>query len=269
MSRPTSLLDELTAELGAVSDHLPLPALRRAVVSMRTAGDQLIHAIRLAATAEAATVAPVPGGRDILHRVGRATAHLESGAGLLMRAQDEIGAYLTAIGHRPPALPASANAPATTAGDSWWARRVGVLTGEDAPACPAPAGTAGELMHRVVVAVRTGDRRALHAQLVGAGAALGTSLAGVASAAIGQVTAEWLRRDPEPADVPRLRARVHVGDLLPHLPDRVVTSLVRQACHAPDHDPGGNHDPVDLAVGAAVVAARLAGVLGREQVLVG
>ncbi|HEY2794712.1 MAG TPA: hypothetical protein VGJ28_20290, partial [Micromonosporaceae bacterium] len=54
-----SRFDELSAELCAVSDHLPLPSLRRAVATMRQAGDQLIHAIRLAATIEAA-----PGDRS-------------------------------------------------------------------------------------------------------------------------------------------------------------------------------------------------------------
>src|SRR5690242_20207044 len=81
-----SLLDELAVRLTSASDTLPLSSLRRAVGDMNRAADRLRYAVAL-------------GGPSVsLARVASATAHLESGVGLLLRAQDEVAGYLGAIG---------------------------------------------------------------------------------------------------------------------------------------------------------------------------
>jgi hypothetical protein len=90
-----SLLDELAAEVCAASDHLPVSVLKTAVVDARCAHERLVAAVLLGGTVQAT-----------LHRLAAATAHLENGTGLIMRAQDEVGAYLVAIGgHGPHGVP--------------------------------------------------------------------------------------------------------------------------------------------------------------------
>src|ERR1700710_2342074 len=81
-----SLLDALAADLRATIDDLPMPMLRRAMTDAHRAYDQLSTAGRLG------------DGDAGLRRLAVATPHLECGSGLIMRAQDEVGAYLTEIG---------------------------------------------------------------------------------------------------------------------------------------------------------------------------
>jgi len=239
-----SLLDELADSLCAASDHLPLPALRRAALDARRANERLVAAVRLGGSVHAS-----------LARLGSATAHLESGAGLIMRAQDEVGAYLSAIGsHSSPVD----SAPLSTPHATYWAQRVAVLTTESGEACDDPARTPAELLSRVARAVSANDRADLHRQLVGAGAGLGSSLA---SASLRRLATQMLHRPPTPADVPAVRSRAPIGDLLPGLPARVPTTLIERACQIAN---AAHHDATDLAVGAAVLAARLAYAIGAD-----
>src|SRR3954465_1309716 len=125
-----SLLDDLAVRLTDASDGLPVPELRRAVGAISRAADRLRY---VAAT-------------ESLARLGLATAHLESSVSLLLRAQDEVAAYLATIGATVPAVsPGFVPVSAVAAGDCdggplppederWWARRIGELTGERAAA---------------------------------------------------------------------------------------------------------------------------------------
>ncbi len=213
-----SLFDQLTADLRTAREHLPLPALRRAIADLRRADESVLLAIRRAND--------LPDARDhggapaiphaTLARLGAATTHVETGAGLLMRAQDEVGAYLSAIGAgvaRPLGEPPVGAAPAgpTPVGellselpvadaaatiDAWWPARVGMLTAERGDGCDDPARTGPELLARLVAAARSHDRTGVHAQLVGAGAALGSSLTSVAVTGIRRILTDVLGRPP-------------------------------------------------------------------------
>ena len=173
-----------------------------------------------------------------------------------MRAQDEVGAYLSAIGtHSSPAVhPEPLSPPQTT----FWAQRVAELTTESGEACDDPARTPAELLSRVARAVATNDRVELHRQLVGAGAGLGSS---AASTSLRRLATQMLHRAPTPADVSAIRSRAPIGDLLPGLPARVPTTLIERACQIAN---AAHHDATDLAVGAAVLAARLAHAIGAD-----
>jgi hypothetical protein len=260
-----SLLDELTAELCAASGHLPLVTLRHAVTDMHRANDRLVHAIRLRSAASLAGGAG--SGIACLARLGAATTHLQTGTALMMRAQDEVDSYLAAIGAHARTHVATTPAVIRHNNEAWWTLRVATLTAQSGPACDDPARTSSELLQRVLAAVRAGDRVALHAQLLGAGAGVGSSATGRAGTVLRGLATDLLGRAPTPDDVPALRSRAGtVGDLLPNLPPAAITTLLRRACGAVD---AGGHDAVDLAVGSAVVVARLCCALGREQVLDG
>lgn len=263
-----SLLDELSAELCAASDHLPLSTLRHAVSDLRSANDKLLHAVRQAnaGNVEHPTDRPLTAGAHAtLARLGSATTHLEAGAGLLMRAQDEVGTYLATIGAHVPATATPDPIESAAQPDTWWSARVGTLTAESGPGCDDPARTVADLMARVVAAVRATDRAALHAQLVGAGAGLGSSLAGHAATALRRLATDTLRRTPVASDLSHFQARsIGVRDLLPRLPEGVVSSALSRLCHDAR---GAHHDAVDVAVGSAVLVAVLAGSVSSEAAL--
>jgi hypothetical protein len=242
-----SLLDELSTEIGAAGEHLPLPALRLAVHDVRRANAHLVRAAQFGAAVQPS-----------LARLGASAAHLENGAGLIMRAQDSLRAYLAAIGGH--ARPPGTELPPEALSGSWWSRRIAELTGESAPGCEDPARSGPDLLVRVGRAVGAGDRVGLHRQLTGAGAGLGSSLAGTATAALRRFATELLGRPPSADDLPSLRGRANVADLLPGLPSGVITALLGRVCHG---TPDGHHDPTDTAVGAAVLAARFAQALGH------
>ncbi|HEY2793799.1 MAG TPA: hypothetical protein VGJ28_15650 [Micromonosporaceae bacterium] len=241
-----SLLTDLTAEIGTASEHLPLPALRQAVQDVRAANAHLVRAIRAGA--------PI---QPSLARLGASASHLENGAGLIMRAQDSLRDYTLAIG-APTFEPRSGVVAPAGEADRWWQRRVGELTGESAPAADDPARSAADLLVRVDGAVSANDRVGLHRQLVGAGAGLGSSLAGLASAALTKLVNDVLGHAPTAADVQSLRANAGVAHLLPGLPPAVLPAVLdrRSASHP--------SDPTALAIGTAVIAARLAHALGRR-----
>jgi hypothetical protein len=261
-----SLLDELSADLHAASDHLPLPTIRRAITDMRRANDKLLLAIRHTnnhpnrETTSQTVIPPVP--RATLAGLGSATAHLENGAGLLMRAQDEVGTYLAAIGLHAPAVASARSTVPDVSPEAWWAMRVGMLTTEAGTACEDPARTSAELVKRVVAAVRSGDRATLHAQLVGAGAGIGSSLAGQATSEIRRLLTDAFGRPPTTADLPGLHDHTRLDDLLPRLPEGVVESVLLRVCHEAE---GARHDAVDTAVGSGVLMARLICAFGREH----
>jgi hypothetical protein len=247
-----SLLDELTAELRTASNALPLPTLRRAIGDVRRANEFLVRAAQLGSPLQPS-----------LARLGSATRHLENGAGLLMRAQDEVDGYLGAIGgHRTAHLSVAGQTPAEQS-DSWWAERIAQLTGCSDAGCDDPARTADELLDRVGRAVVANDRSTLHRQLVGAGAGLGSSLSATAMSALRRLTTEMLGRSATPDDLPTLRAEATVGDLLPGLPGDVTATLTSLVCRSADRSRG--LDPTDLAVGAAVLASRFAQKSGQAS----
>lgn len=273
-----SLLDELAADIAGASDHLPLSGLRLAARDIARATERLRGAVALIATAQPTRPPYAP-----LFRLGHATTHLETTLGLLLRAQDEMSGYLATIGAAgtlrddrhtdaiaAPGEPRSAvERAAPAAHELWWVRRVASLTAETGPGSADPAGTVDELLGRVAAHARLGNRPALYAELRAVSPAIGFGLSGAVSALLHRLPTRVDAADPPgradlatrraPAD---LAARADLAAMLPGLPAAVTEALLARLCPASPFA-SGHLDPVDLAVGAAVMVGRLLTADGR------
>ncbi|MCW3820125.1 hypothetical protein ONA91_37405 [Micromonospora sp. DR5-3] len=278
-----SIIEDVGAQVRAAAEELPLAQLAAALEKFGQATERLRWVRQ-----ESANPMGVP-------ELSAATEHAETAGYALRVAQEQLSAYLAAIGlaadgaPAPPAAerrprhdaprevapPAAAGGPepgAEPAMRRWWSVRVAELTGgrEGAPDEPdARLGDSRELLRRVVTGVRSGDRARLHAELRRAHADVGLGLAAVAPPLLRDLAGELLGHPPRADDLGRLRRELdgRVRDLLPGLPPPVLDTLLTRVCRMPPPRRSGEQDQphaADPAVTAGVVTAVLLDRLGRD-----
>ncbi|MEV0156514.1 hypothetical protein AB0H57_22700 [Micromonospora sp. NPDC050686] len=276
-----SIIEDVGAQVRAAAEELPLAQLTQALEKFGQATERLRWVRQ-----ESANPMGVP-------ELSAATEHAETAGYALRVAQEQLAAYLAAIGlagdGAPPprqgdrqqrhdraggAPPAAAPAPPEQATDPavrrWWAVRVAELTGgrEGPPDEPDERiDDSRELLRRVAAGVRSGDRDRLHRELRRAHADVGLGLAAVAPPVLRQFATELLGHPPRAEDLGRLRAALdgRVRDLLPGLPPPALETLLTRICRMPP--PARSGEPphaADSAVTAGVVTGLLAARLGRE-----
>ncbi len=271
-----SLLEQLGARLTATADELPLAAVARAVERLRVATDLLMWVRQASANPIA-----VP-------QLTSATEHLEQAGHAIRVGQDAVREYLAAIGlgyagppesptsgrpvegvvppRRPPAEPESPPSPL----GRWWTERVNQLTDRaDAPPDDPEdaARSSDELLRRVAARVRSGDREQLRRELGRAEAPVGLGMSPLATPLARHLATDLLGHPPGPADLPALagQTRGPLRDLLPRLPDDVVSTLLHRICRTPPREqPARPPHPADPAVAGAVLTGVLLRRLGRE-----
>ncbi|MFI7578614.1 hypothetical protein [Micromonospora sp. NPDC049497] len=277
-----SIVEDLGAHVRAAADELPLGQLVQALEKFGQAAERLRWVRQ-----ESADPMGVP-------ELSAATEHAETAGYALRVAQEQLSAYLAAIGlaadgapaprgpqeqRRPahdapreaaPAAPAAQDAGPSTA-PRWWAVRVAELTGGSEGPPGAPDETvrdSRELLRRVVSGVRAGDRDRLHAELRRAHADVGLGLAAVAPPLLRELAGELLGHPPRADDLSRLRRELdgRVRDLLPGLPPPVLDTLLTRVCRMPPPRRGEAEQPhaADPAVTAGVLAGVLLDRLGRD-----
>ncbi|MBB5826249.1 hypothetical protein [Micromonospora carbonacea] len=279
-----SIIEDVGAQVRAAAEEFPLAQLALALEKFGQATERLRWVRQ-----ESANPMGVP-------ELSAAVEHAESAGHALRVAQEQLSAYLAAIGlapdGAPPARPAGdrqvhdapRDAP-PAAGDGpppapddnpvlrrWWAVRVAELTGgrEGAPDEPDERiGDSRELLRRVADGVRGGDRERLHRELRAAHADVGLGLAALAPPLLRELAGELLGHPPRADDLPRLRRELdgRVRDLLPGLPPPVLETLLTRVCRMPPPPRGsGEEQPhaADAAVTAGVVTAVLLDRLGRD-----
>jgi hypothetical protein len=272
-----SIVEELGAQVRAAADELPVALVTEALDRLRQATDRLRWVRQ-----ESADPMGVP-------ELSSATEHAETAGHAMRVAQDQLAAYLAAIGlagDRPLAAQAQRREPAddppsgppgpgpeprgTTPVHRWWSVRVAELTGRRGSpgAEPDRAVTdAEELLRRVAERVRADDRGRLHAQLRDVPADVGLGMAAVAAPMLRGLAAELLGHPPRAQDLPRLRREVtgKVHDLLPGLPPNVLDTLLSRVCRMPPpKNPAAPPHPADPAVAAGVLTGLLLDRLGRD-----
>lgn len=269
-----SLLEQLGARLTATADELPLAAVALAAERLRVATDLLMWVRQ-----ESANPIAVP-------QLANATEHLEQAGHAIRVSQDAVREYVSAIGlgyaappespvtgrpadavqpRRPPAEP---EAPPSPLG-RWWTERVNQLADRaDAPP-DDPAGAArgsDELLRRVAALVRSGDREQLRRELGRVEAPVGLGMSPLATALARHLATDLLGHPPGPADLPALagQTRGPVRELLPRLPDGVMSTLLHRICRTPPREqPAEPPHPADPAVAGAVLTGVLLRRLGR------
>ncbi|WP_250035343.1 hypothetical protein [Paractinoplanes maris] len=272
-----SLIQDLGAQLRAISDELPTGQVTIALEKLRSATELLMWV-------RETSVDPVG-----VPQLGNATEHAERAAAALRLAQDSIAQYLASIGltgdaSAPPdrdwkagleqtgeAQPTEAEAaPDAEQLGPWWQKRVTQLTGEPAPEQTDPGNKpdTAELLRRVASGVRAGDRARLGRELHGVNASTGLALSAVSSPVLTRLAGDLLGHQPRPEDVPRLRsaAQGRVKSLLPGTSPAVLETLIARICRvptqgAPDTQPA---HPADNAVTAGVLTGVLLARLGRD-----
>ncbi|NES13076.1 MULTISPECIES: hypothetical protein [Micromonospora] len=279
-----SIVEDIGAQVRAAAEELPLAPLALALEKFGQATERLRWVRQ-----ESANPMGVP-------ELSAATEHAETAGYALRVAQEQLSAYLAAIGLAadgapaptgdrrrpkhdapqgdvPPAAPASAPEPdEQPTVRRWWAVRVAELTGgrEGAPGEPDDrVGDARELLRRVVTGVRSGDRERLHRELRGAHADVGLGLAAIAPPLLRDLAGELLGHPPRADDLGRLRRELdgRVRDLLPGLPPPVLDTLLTRVCRMPPpRRPGDQEQPhaADPAVTAGVLTGVLLDRLGRD-----
>ena len=168
-----SIVEELGAQVRAAADELPVALVTEALDRLRQAADRLRWVRQ-----ESADPMGVP-------ELSVATEHAETAGHVLRVAQDQLAAYLAAIGlagdgpptgqpqrreqtdDPPTGGPGPVPEPRGGAGPvhRWWSVRVTELTGRrDAPTAKPDRDItdAEELLRRVAERVRAGDRGQLH-----------------------------------------------------------------------------------------------------------
>ncbi|MEV0428775.1 hypothetical protein [Micromonospora sp. NPDC050495] len=279
-----SIVEDIGAQVRAAAEELPLAQLAAALEKFGQATERLRWVRQ-----ESANPMGVP-------ELSAATEHAETAGYALRVAQEQLSAYLGAIGlagdgapaptggdRRPrhDAPPGDAPRPGPAGGPPpdeqpavrrWWAVRVAELTGgrEGGPDGPDErAGDSQELLRRVVTGVRSGDRDRLHRELRGAHADVGLGLAAIAPPLLRDLAGELLGHPPRADDLSRLRreldSRVH--DLLPGLPPPVLHTLLTRVCRMPPPRRAGDDaqpHAADPAVTAGVVTGVLLDRLGRD-----
>lgn len=286
-----SLLEQLGARLTATADELPLAPVALAAERLRVATDLLMW-VRQSSTNPLA----VP-------QLGSATEHLEQAGHAMRVGQDSLAEYLAAIGLGYAALPedplpgpaggrrgAGREADRTPAEEPvppsplrrWWTERVNQLAGDQDPgdagrAAGAGAGgtardavaTSDELLRRVAVQVRSGDRERLRRELADAQAPVGLGMAALAPVLARRLATDLLGHPPGPADAEELakQTRDDFRSLLPRLPEDVVPTLLARVCRMPPpppDQPTQPSHPTDAAVAGAVLTGLLARRLDRD-----
>ncbi|WP_308042633.1 hypothetical protein [Micromonospora sp. PLK6-60] len=277
-----SIIEDVGAQVRAAAEELPLGQLNQALEKFGQATERLRWVRQ-----ESANPMGVP-------ELSAATEHAETAGYALRVAQEQLAAYLAAIGlagdggpppppgerrqrHDRPtgdAPPAAGAAPPEQTADPavrrWWAVRVAELTGgrEGPPDEPDERiEDSRELLRRVAAGVRSGDRDRLHRELRRAHADVGLGLAAVAPPVLRQFATELLGHPPRAEDLGRLRSALdgRVRDLLPGLPPPALETLLTRICRMPP--PARSGEPphaADSAVTAGVVTGLLAARLGRE-----
>ncbi|GAA4971730.1 hypothetical protein [Actinoplanes utahensis] len=280
-----SLLQDLGAQLRAISDGLPTGELAVALNKLNAA-TQLLLWVQEESSQEIGVA-----------RLAQGNEHAESAAAALRATQDAIDRYLAVLGlSATPGAPAGqewraplkqeqersrsprqdeAAAPPERLGP-WWQQRVAQLTGEAPP--PAPDGSTGEegdaseLLRRIAAGVRAGDRARLGRELHKVNASTGLGLSAVTPQVLHRLAGDLLGHEPRPEDVPRLRtaAEGRVRALLPGTAPGVLETLLDRICRVPvqqqqqkrgDQPPG---HPADNAVTASVLTGVLLARLGRD-----
>ncbi len=278
-----SIVEDVGAQVRATAEELPLGLLAQALERFGLAAERLRWVRQ-----ESANPMGVP-------ELSAATEHAETAGYALRVAQEQLTAYLAAIGLAPDggAPPSAAeqerrpahDAPRTAepvaaapepAGEvrlrRWWSVRVAELTGgrEGPPEEPDDRiADSRELLHRVVRGVRAGDRDRLHRDLRGAHADVGLGLAAVAPPLLRDLAGELLGHPPRGDDLPRLHRELdgRVRDLLPGLPDPVLDTLLTRVCRMPPPRRGDGEQQqhaADPAVTAGVLTGVLLARLGRD-----
>ncbi|WP_089157850.1 hypothetical protein [Micromonospora sp. NBS 11-29] len=278
-----SIVEDIGAQVRAAAEELPLAQLAAALEKLGQAEERLRWVRQ-----ESADPMGVP-------ELTAATEHAETAGYALRVAQEQLTAYLAAIGLAADGAPTPApgerrprhdaprgDAPPTPGATPepgeqpavrrWWAVRVAELTGgrEGAPEEPDErVDDARELLRRVVVGIRSGDRDRLHRDLRGAHADVGLGLAAIAPPMMRELAGELLGHPPRAEDLPRLRRELdgRVRDLLPGLPQPVLDTLLTRVCRMPPpRRDDGQEQPhaADPAVTAGVVTGVLLDRLGRD-----
>lgn len=279
-----SIIEDIGAQVRAAAEELPLAPLALALEKFGQAAERLRWVRQ-----ESANPMGVP-------ELSAATEHAEQAGYALRVAQEQLAAYLAAIGlagdggaaptgaqdrrpkHDAPrdAGPGAVAAPTEPAADPtvrrWWAVRVAELTGgrEGPPDGPDErVADSRELLRRVVSGVRSGDRDRLHTELRRAHADVGLGLAAIAPPLLRDLAGELLGHPPRADDLGRLRGELdgRVRDLLPGLPPPVLETLLTRVCRMPPPRRADDREQphaADPAVTAGVAAGVLLARLGRD-----
>ncbi|MFG1954957.1 hypothetical protein [Micromonospora sp. NPDC048830] len=277
-----SIIEDVGARVRAAAEEFPLAQLALALEKFGQATERLRWVRQ-----ESANPMGVP-------ELSAATEHAESAGHALRVAQEQLSAYLAAIGLAPDGAPAPRPdgdrrpahdaprdapppaAPPPAAEDDnpvlrrWWAVRVAELTGGRKGPPDEPderIGDSRELLRRVTDGVRAGDRDRLHRELRAAHADVGLGLAAIAPPLLRELAGELLGHPPRADDLARLRRELdgRVRDLLPGLPPPVLDTLLTRVCRMPPPQRSGEQPhAADPAVTAGVVTGVLLARLGRD-----
>ncbi|MGY0006698.1 hypothetical protein [Micromonospora sp. I033] len=279
-----SIVEDIGAQVRAAAEELPLAQLAAALEKFGQATERLRWVRQ-----ESANPMGVP-------ELSAATEHAETAGYALRVAQEQLSAYLAAIGLAadgapapraaerrpkhdaargevaPPAPGAAPERDEQPAVRRWWAVRVAELTGgrEGAPEEPDErVEDSRELLRRVVTGIRAGDRDRLHRELRRAHADVGLGLAAIAPPLLRGLAGELLGHPPRADDLGRLRRELdgRVRDLLPGLPPPVLDTLLTRVCRMPPPRRADDREQphaADPAVTAGVVTGVLLDRLGRD-----
>jgi hypothetical protein len=257
-----SLIQELGSQLRGAAGDLPVSELAATADRLRRAVERLAS-IRHEST-RGIGVAPL----------GHAVEHIEHALRALMVAQEDVAAYLAAIGlageaavvaqplrgRRPEPVGAGDATPVedepAAAMSRWWPARVDKLTGYEPEPASDGSGSGGsgsggsgsggsaatdstELLRRVAAHTGGGDRAELRTELRRVPAATGLGLAALAATALRRLAAEILGHPPGPADLPALRSAAggRTRELLPNLDPKVGDVLLSRVCRVPVQPP--------------------------------
>lgn len=275
-----SIIEDIGGQVRAASEEFPVALLGQALEKFGLAAERLRWVRQ-----ESANPMGVP-------ELSAATEHAESANYALRVAQEQLSAYLAAIGlaadGAPPPRPqqerdqrhddAPPQGPTTVAPERpeqvrmrrWWSVRVAELTGgRDAGPDEPDDGLrdSQELLRRVVRGVRAADRDRLRTELRRASADVGLGMAALAPPLLRELAGELLGHPPRANDLGRLRGELdgRVRDLLPGLPPPVLETLLTRVCRMPP--PRSSGEPphaADSAVAAGVTAGLLLARLGRD-----
>ncbi|MEU7929495.1 hypothetical protein [Micromonospora sp. NPDC049107] len=274
-----SIIEDIGGQVRAASEEFPVGLLGQALEKFGLAAERLRWVRQ-----ESANPMGVP-------ELSAATEHAESANYALRVAQEQLSAYLVAIGlaadGAPPPGPqqrdqrhdeAPSDGPTTVAPERpeqvrmrrWWSVRVAELTGgheTDADEPDERLRDSQELLRRVVGGVRAGDRDRLRTELRRASADVGLGMAALAPPLLRELAGELLGHPPRASDLGRLRGELdgRVRDLLPGLPPPVLETLLTRVCRMPP--PRSSGEPphaADSAVAAGVTAGLLLARLGRD-----
>ncbi|MGV9213173.1 hypothetical protein ACTFTM_15055 [Micromonospora sp. RB23] len=274
-----SIIEDIGGQVRAASEEFPVGLLGQALEKFGLAAERLRWVRQ-----ESANPMGVP-------ELSAATEHAESANYALRVAQEQLSAYLAAIGlaadGAPPPRPqqrdqrhdeAPSDGPTTVPPERpeqvrmrrWWSVRVAELTGgrdADADEPDEALRDSQELLRRVVRGVRAGDRDRLRTELRRASADVGLGMAALAPPLLRELAGELLGHPPRATDLGRLRGELdgRVRDLLPGLPPPVLETLLTRVCRMPP--PRSSGEPphaADSAVAAGVTAGLLLARLGRD-----